>query len=262
MKYLSLFLSISSFTSVASLDFLRSKIPEEEALSILEKIRSAKPGLMDDMLGSSKISSRYYTGDCFAEAEEIYNNTAIAVADPFTFLFTYNGTAFDLQEFFDELNFDAECDALGGQVLNTDFVVDCEGEGGTLENFKLCAPSSCGGAEFLFQLNFVYALISAFMGCNMEFESDLVPSMSCLMDYHSMYNDTDIGDNEPFEFIFSRGGAEMVEVRASDAIYDYYTLFFLEKEIHNLKIFQLFITKRSLDVVRSSLVIPMCRFAT
>ena len=161
-----------------------------------------------------------YDDDCYVQENAYYNDTAISSAS-FTQILTGDGTAdatifdpnFDLDGFFESMNFDAECEAMGGEVYGLDIDVSCGEDSTTLENYKHCKPPSCNEFEYVYNKAWEYLIIGFFQGCEeVKVISDVIPSLGCMKDLSDTYADgTGIEDFEPVNFL-SNEGPEYVEV--------------------------------------------------
>ncbi len=156
---------------------------------------------------------------CNEQEEEYYNATSVLFpANPFEFISggEWKKEDFDLEAFFEELDFDAECETLGGETVKHDINVGCASDDGgftndTLENFRFCRPPSCHPYEHMFKQVIGLAFVGFFVGCPMiEVVNDVLPSMECLQGMTMMYNNTVISDYSPEMFI-AGGGIEVTE---------------------------------------------------
>ena len=158
---------------------------------------------------------REHTGEeCFEQESAIYTGTAISDAELLTFIGggAFSNPGFDMEAFFDSLNFDAECASLGGDVIEAGLLISMEGFSMELRDYKLCMPTVCNKFEYLWTKNTILYFIGMFSGVNFELKSDDVTSFTCLMSQGFMYNNTEISDFSP-ETFFIGGGLESVEVR-------------------------------------------------
>lgn len=144
--------------------------------------------------------------ECEMLEESYYDMTAIFTAHPVVFIMaSVNNpsflSTFDSSEFFDSLNFDEECTALGGEVVDVsvDIAIATYSVAIEIETFKLCKPPPCDMFEYILtkSVEFYFAAAAVFFnGIEVEIEvtHDLFPSALCLIDYITMYNSTDLVD--------------------------------------------------------------------
>lgn len=145
--------------------------------------------------------------ECEMLEESYYNMTAISTAHPvlFTMLSVYDPSflsTFDSSEFFDSLNFDEECTALGGEVVDVsvDIAIANYSVAIEIETFKLCKPPPCDMFEYITTKMFEFYGTAGWFGffndieVEIEVTHDLFPSALCLSDYSMLYNSTDPDD--------------------------------------------------------------------
>ena len=166
------------------------------------------------------------------EQEQTYynNNTTIhpAELESFAFSISWSDPNFDLQNYFDNLNFDSECTGMGGEVYALDIKFKCEEEEEDeiyLENYKFCKPPICSDFEFIMAKSLISQVVGGHLGCNVDVINDVVPSPECFRAMSGFYKNTDLTNYAPETFI-SRGLSQNVLVSAI-------SLLFSEKRILN-----------------------------
>ena len=144
---------------------------------------------------------------CVTEEASYYNNTAISTAQLDFFFFTapWKDPEFDLDEFFNEMNFSSECTAMGGEVYEIDFTVECP-DLVTIEGFKLCRPPSCDDNwQYLINKDLMLLFLGMFLQCTeVKLITDLIPSGQCLLGIMDVYTE-DFTDFLPEAFLQEEG---------------------------------------------------------
>ncbi len=156
---------------------------------------------------------------CITAYSAIYNETAIAPTEYFTLLmsFVWTDPSFDMKSYFDSVDFDAQCAALGGEVYQPEIEFKCEEGTTTWTEFKFCQPAVCEDVEFVWTMEFLVGYSSELTGCEMSLIDDTVPSFECIMGIQEIYgNGTALADVAP-EGALTPEGIEGIEVRFSIA---------------------------------------------
>ncbi len=149
---------------------------------------------------------------CEEQSYLYYNNTAITPGGFFEVLDSgvLSDPSFDLEGFFDTINFDSECEAMGGEVYKLDISIECEGLSTILEDFKHCKPPEpiCNEFEYVLSKLLSYIFVP---NCYVQVISDAVPSIGCFIGIDEMYSNTAITYASPENFLLG-GGAQYAEV--------------------------------------------------
>lgn len=218
MKLLSLLLSSLSI-SVGAKENSDRVLKIEDVPSLvkthlpkLAKLRSTEVTEEVSPIANSFLRS-HTSEECTEQDTAFYTDTAISDAELFTFIGggAYTNPNFDMEAFFDGLNFDAECASLGGNAIEVGLEFSMEGFSIELADFKLCMPNVCNKFEYLLTKNTFLYFVGMFTGMNMELKSDDVTSFMCLASQGVLYNNTAISEFSP-EYFFIGGGLESLEV--------------------------------------------------
>ena len=150
---------------------------------------------------------------CHALESRVYANTTIAPAEFLTFAMNrpWEDPGFDLEAFFDEMNFQRECEHMGGEVIQVDYKLDSGSEIVLMENYRLCKPKFCDIYEYLLTKRMVNEYFAPYLKSEIELSSDEIPSQQCLNDMVKTYNETALSPYSPEAFL-ANGGAVFVEV--------------------------------------------------
>ena len=187
----------------------------EDVQSLIGRIKSSL-GINTILPAASADGGRRtneHTQDCNVLENQLYNNTKIASAEFLTFAFskTWTKPRFDLEEFFNNIQFTSECERMGGEVVQIDINLAFDGETVMLENYKLCKPSVCDKFEYLLTKRMMYDFFEPYFKCSIDLVSSEVPSQECLDSMTKTYNNTAFSSYSPEAFLME-GGAFQVEV--------------------------------------------------
>lgn len=220
MKYLFLLLSYFSITTASrAVNTLFDGIGTPEELRDLVDRATRSTSIQEYsklVVDVTRVSRDQETEDCFETEAAYYNNTAITPTDFLTFLFfgvNADPSFVDVETYFDALNFSSECAALGGDVYEVDLNIECNEDFclNKITSWKYCKPPSCDDEfNYLFTKNLVLSFFGEFLGCSMEIETDIVPSMKCFTAHSSFYNLTEISDYAVEQFLLV-GATEVLE---------------------------------------------------
>lgn len=205
-------LFLAGLSSVAASASNAAKISDVDVNSMKEQFRYTEEGMSLEQLKHKAVVRSGESLSC-EEQEAMYysNTTAIYPADFTTFAFSYlwADPEFDLQGYFDALNFDSECTGMGGEVYKMDVKISCESGETYLKDYKFCKPPVCDEFTYVLMKSLFYPFLGTFLGCGIELIQDVTPSFECFMGIAATYNETEIALYLPETFIGSGAAFEM-----------------------------------------------------
>lgn len=213
MKFILPLLSTMLLPAMAVRNLLAAMKPEE-VQDLVDRARMTKG--FDPNL-AMRAGRSHESEDCETTEAMYYQQTAIAAADFVTFLFSFQWTdpSFDVEGFFDNMNFSTECAAMGGEVFEADFDFGCPDIGldeSSLKGYKFCKPTSCNDVEWVLTKKMIALILGTFAGCSsidvVTHIDNEIPSVMCLMGMEEMYNSTELVTPESF---LVEGGLEYAE---------------------------------------------------
>ena len=195
-----------------------AKISDVDINSIMEQFRNTEEAMSLEQMKQMAMARSGESLSCEEQEQMYYNNTALSPAEFSNFAFTYlwADPNFDLQGYFDSLNFDSECTGMGGEVYEMDVKFICEDGETYLEDYKFCKPPVCDEFSYVLTKSFIFPFFGFFLGCGIELVQDVTPSAECFSGITETYNNTALSDFSPENFI-GTGAAQNLTVRSFEA---------------------------------------------
>lgn len=206
--YSKMFIILVLLTILISIETTHSSTIEDVQNTLLE----VQTTLGFNFLGSAVKKPMHI--DCDEKEIQIYQNSTIATTEFVAFVFSavWMENDFSLENFFDDVDFVAECQSLGGEVVEVDINLGCNRQRISFANYKLCKPQGCDTFEYLMTKRMVFRYFESQLQCSIDLYSDLIPSQQCFDGITKTYSNTDLSDYSPESFLTGEI-ASHVEVR-------------------------------------------------
>ena len=219
-------------SAVADMSDFQQALKSIDTQSAINRIRAATHAVVPNDLASVRDNESEEGEDCAALQTSYYNDTAIAQSQPFTFFLTtqeWSEASFNLNSFFEDMNFDDECESMGGIVETFDVNYSCadneddqdfgededEEVEGVLREYRVCRPPVCSDFEYFQGLEFMFSFVGIFTGCEMSIDTGgRGLSFACLEGLQEIYNGTDLEGYSVLDFL-GNNLEDFVQVRKS-----------------------------------------------
>ena len=198
-------------SAVADMSNFQRALKSIDTQSVIDRIKER--ALLFESNGLASASDNEGE-DCEAVEMSYYNNTAIMMAYPFVFIPSgdeWKEPSFDLDSFFEDMNFDNECESMGGIVEKVDVNFSCgddnlfggdddpesgddayenddpesgddayenddpESESeevkGVLREYRVCRPPVCSDVQYFQNLEMLFAFTGFFNGCEISIDT-------------------------------------------------------------------------------------------